>query len=136
MGVYLKRCLFLLFFVSIMCLSIIWPEQLVNAEVTGALIVVSVDIASPVNQPANTSQIVLSWQAVLPASGGTIRYYIEKSINGGLTFAPMANVTALTWTDNNGVLGVPNYTNVIYRLRSVETVGTTTYDSPFSMPTT
>jgi len=133
MSVYFKRCLLVLFFGFTICLFIVLPNQRVNAEGTGESIVVSVEIniATEENhQPINTNEIVLSWKAVPPVSGGTISYDIEKSTDGGLTFVPKGNVTDLTWTDNNNSSGVPNYTNVIYRLSSVE--GTT--NSPFSRP--
>ncbi|ODA41991.1 cytochrome c3 family protein [Desulfosporosinus sp. BG] len=130
MVIFSKRYLLLLFFGVIMCLSFFWPDQVVKADILQGINEVSVDIAAPENQPPNTSQVSLTWESVPPASGGTISYDIEKSTDGGLTFVPLTNTTTLTWTDS----AVANYTNVIYHLRSKETVGTTTTDSPFSRP--
>lgn len=129
MGIYSKRYLLLLFFCVIMCLPIFWPDQVVKAaDATQNINNVSVEIAASENQPENTSQIQLGWQSVSPISGGIISYDIEKSINGGLTFVLLTNITTLTWIDNV----VPNYTNVIYRLRSKETIGVTTTEGSYS----
>lgn len=132
MGSRSKRYLIPLFFGVIMCFSTFWPVQLVKAaDSTQSINDVSVEIATSENQPANTSQIQLRWLAVQPISvDGVISYDIEKSTNGGLTFVSMTNTPALTWTDNV----VPNYTNVIYRLRSKETVSGTTTAGSFSRP--
>lgn len=130
MRILSKRYLLFLLFGVILCISIFWPVQVVKADGLQSVNEVSVDIAAPENQPSNTSRISLGWQAVSPVNGGIISYDIEKSTNGGLTFVPLTNITELTWTDNV----VPNYTNVIYRLRSKETVSGTTTAGSFSRP--
>lgn len=124
-----KRFLYPLFW-GLMCLPVFLQVQVARADVLQSINDVSVEITAPDNQPDNSSQIQLRWQSVPPVSGGIISYDIEKSINGGLTFVPLTNLTELTWTDNV----VPNYTNVIYRLRSKETVGETTSASSYSRP--
>lgn len=134
MSIFSKRYLLFLFFGVIMCLPIFWTVHLVKAEVTWGMSDVSVGIEAPESLPPSTSQISLDWQAVLPTSGGMISYDIEKSIDGGLTFVPLTNITQLTWLDNNSGNGVLNYTNIIYRLRSKETVSGTVYDSTYSRP--
>ncbi|WP_158291349.1 cytochrome c3 family protein [Desulfosporosinus sp. Sb-LF] len=132
MSIFSKRCLLLMFFGGIICLSIFWSDQLVKAaDGTEGINDVSVEIGA---LQSDTSQITLSWRLVPPANGGTISYDIEKSTDGGLTFVPIANISVTTWTDNNGGNGVPNYTNVIYRLRSEETVGGTSTPSPYGWP--
>ena len=130
MAIFTKRFLLPLVLGVIICLLIFLQNQVAKADVLQGLNDISVDIATPVNQPPNTSQISLGWQAVSPVSGGIISYDIEKSTNGGLTFVPLTNIKDLTWTDNV----VANYSNVIYRLRSKETVGETTTTSSFSRP--
>ncbi|KUO73955.1 MAG: hypothetical protein APF81_24595 [Desulfosporosinus sp. BRH_c37] len=129
MRIFAKRFLLLLILGVIMCLSIFLQVQVVKADVLQSINDVSVEIASPDNQPVNTSQIQLRWLSVPPVNGGIISYDIEKSTNGGLTFVPLTNITDLAWMDN-----VPNYSNVIYRLRSKETVGETTTVSSYSRP--
>ncbi|EGW38228.1 cytochrome c3 family protein [Desulfosporosinus sp. OT] len=134
MGIFSKLCLGILFFAVFICLSSSWSNQVVRADVLQGINNVSVDIAAPENQPLNTSRISLAWPAVSPVNGGVISYDIEKSTDGGLTFVLLANITAANWTDNNVGQGVPNYTNIIYRLRSKETVGETTTISAYSRP--
>lgn len=80
-------------------------------------------------QSPTTSNITLVWDPVPPVNGGTISYDIEKSTDGGITFAFAANLSSSPWTDSNSGAGVSNYTNVIYRLKAKETVGATIYYS-------
>ncbi len=132
MGIFSKRCLLPLFFSGCVCLAIFWPNQVVRAaDSSQSIEAVSVEITKLDN---GNNQISLRWRLATPVNGGTISYEIQKSTDGGLNFNPMANISATNWTDNNGGAGLPNYINLIYRLRSVETVGETTYESPFSSP--
>lgn len=129
MGIFSKRFLLLLFFAGIMYVAILRPDQVVKAaEVTRDIYDVSVEITKASESPP-TSQIQLRWQAVWPIANGSISYDIWKSTDGGLTFpeSMRTNTTALTWIDNS----VPDYTNVIYQVRSKED---TTTPNPFSSP--
>ena len=130
MEMFAKRFLLALFLGVIICLPTFLQVQVAKADVLQSISDVSVEITASESQPDNTSQIQLRWLSVPPVNGGAISYDIEKSTNGGLTFVPLTNITELTWTDN----AVPNYTNVIYRLRSKETVGGNTTASDFSRP--
>ncbi|WP_407310734.1 cytochrome c3 family protein [Desulfosporosinus sp. SB140] len=132
MSIISKRCLILFILVVVTCVPLFYMDKSVNAaDDSEGINDVSVQIAA---LPNNTSQISLSWGAVPPANGGTVSYDIEKSTDGGLTFVSVANITAVSWTDNNGGNGVPNYTNVIYRLRSQETVAGTITPGPYGWP--
>jgi len=82
MRIFAKRFLLLLILGVIMCLSIFLQVQVVKADVLQSINDVSVEIASPDNQPVNTSQIQLRWLSVPPVNGGIISYDIEKSTNG------------------------------------------------------
>lgn len=128
MSIFSKRFLLPLFFAGIMFMAIFRPYQVVKASEEGQVInSVSVEIT---DATGNASQIHLRWQALPPVNvNESISYTIVKSTDGGFVFNPVpggADITALTWTDNN----VPNYTNVIYQVRSKETVsGLTTTSS-------
>lgn len=76
-----------------------------------------------------TSAVTLIWDPVPAVNGGTVSYELEKSVDGGLTFQALVAAAASPWTDDNAGLGVPNYTNVMYRLRAKETVGESVYYS-------
>lgn len=120
MGLFSKRFLLLLFFAGILCVTIFRPDQVVKASEDGQVInSVSVEIT---DATGNASQIHLRWQALPSVNvNESISYTIVKSTDGGFVFNPVpggVDITALTWTDNN----VPNYTNVIYQVRSKETV--------------
>lgn len=133
MGIFSKRFLLSILFTVIMCEAIFWPEQVGRAaEATQHINSVSVEITKATESPP-TSQVQLRWQAVPSIANGSICYDIEKSTDGGLTFEPVSmgtNITALTWIDNN----VPDFTNVIYQVRSKETVGGKTTLNPVSSP--
>ena len=125
-----KRCLLLFLFSLIVCVSVFGYSKAVSAADEG-ISDVTVQISA---LGSDTSQITLSWRDVAPVNGGTITYDIEKSTDGGLTFVLCASISNTTWTDNNGGSGVANYTNVIYQLRSEETVNGTATPSPWGWP--
>jgi predicted CXXCH cytochrome family protein len=118
-----KRCL--LFSIFMLFFGFYGPVsnvQAVPTEWTGGI---SVHITAPENSPPNTSQVELTWLPVSPINGGTMSYEIEKSTDGGLdplqnplTTTMTTRTTNTSWVDS----GVPNYTNVIYRIRRIETV--------------
>ena len=91
------------------------PAATDAAALREMLVKVKIDPAFP-----TACNITLSWNAVPPANGGTISYDIEKSTDGGVNYGAIINTVNLIWTDNNGGSGVPNYTNVLYRLRAKE----------------
>ena len=122
-----KRCCLLFSFVIlVLCFTFFWHETSVKADEVLWTSGISVQIIPS----ENTSQIELSWEAILPTNGGTMSYKIEKSTDGGLNFdINLPPTNNITWTDN----AVPNYTNIIYQIKSIETVDATTkFESSYS----
>lgn len=62
--------------------------------------------------PSTNSNLTLTWDAISVGVGNTAHYLVSKSTDGGRNFGAASDLTILSYTDN----GVPDYTNVTYKI--------------------
>jgi predicted CXXCH cytochrome family protein len=72
-----------------------------------------------ISASATTSNVTLNWDQVTPGTtGNSVKYQVAKSIDGGKNYTVLqAFDTGTTYTDN----GVPNYTDITYKVTVQET---------------